>query len=286
MRNLGILRDVCGKIEEITSSNDNLKENFLNYYCMDYNPENDSVYVCNSFGKIHEFRDGRMNEDNYELICDLNSSVSKLTNEDFKDNTWFCMDYIDELNQLVCISNDGNICTLNITTLKVSYEGCIDCGILTSKWKPDQSILLIVTKSNTLLAMTPDLDVVTEVSIVNIAPNTSCILSWMENGQYFSLYNIDEDDNVSKIRIYSNDYKLFALGRNVGDGPSGILRGIQPAMAFAPNGSLIAFVQKLDKKMPTIMFLEKNGLTHGSFEVQHGISGTTIDPNSCELSSI
>ena len=286
MRNLRVLRDICGKIESDINLDDNLNKNFLDDYFMDYNSENDTVYVCNSFGKIYEFRDGRMNKGNSALIFNLNSSLSELINEEFNDSSWFCMDYIDELNHLVFISHDGNICSLNATTLKVSYEGCIDCGIFTSKWKPDQSILLIVTKSNTLLAMTPDLDVVTEVSIVNIAPNTSCILSWMENGQYFSLYNVDGDDDTPKIRIYNNDYTLFAVGRNVGDGPSGMLRGIQPAMSFAPNGSLIAFAQKFDKKMPTITFLEKNGLTHGSLEIQNVISGTTIDPNLCELSSI
>ena len=69
-------------------------------------------------------------------------------------------------------------------------------------------------------------------------------ISWRGDGEYFAVYSVDKCDGIPRVRVYNSDVELQSVGRTVGDGPSAVLRGLQPAMAYACNGGLIAVAQQ------------------------------------------
>jgi hypothetical protein len=85
--------------------------------------------------------------------------------------------------------------------------------------------------------------------------------------------------------------ELNAVGKNIAEGnEESLLRGLLPAIAYAPNGSLIAIGQQLPRRKLQICFIELNGLRHGDFDVHcpplpEGSSSWTIVSLEWDLSS-
>jgi len=94
------------------------------------------------------------------------------------DNQWFEVTFVAGTGCVVMISHSGAIASLeqlnedeggnaNGTSYPFVAEeiGCIEGGIATSAWSPDQSSLTIVTNNNTMLCMSSTWDVLQEIPI-------------------------------------------------------------------------------------------------------------------------
>lgn len=93
------------------------------------------------------------------------------------DNQWFEVTFVAGTGCVVMISHSGAIASLEQLSegdgsasganypLVAEEIGCIEGGIATSAWSPDQSSLTIVTNNNTMLCMSSTWDVLQEIPI-------------------------------------------------------------------------------------------------------------------------
>jgi hypothetical protein len=192
--------------------------------------------------------------------------------EDVTEN-WFALDFVVTTSTLVAISEEGSIAVIeeDLSTgepKEVDQVGVIEGGIAAAKWHPDFSSLVIVTRNNSILYMSNSWDVITEIEISPIAPNSAVDLSWKGDGELLSIVTHDQEDNLRRIRVYDSQLLLKGTTRHVGEGATAIVKGIGSVVAFASNGSYVAYHQVRPGVGHQIGFLEKNGLSHGSFDLR------------------
>ena len=140
---------------------------------------------------------------------------------------------------------------------KIVEIGTIESGIAAAQWAPDQSCLLIVTNNDTILCMSAQFDVLSEIPIPERSPDSPCWLSWRGDCESFAMLSVDKTDEHTTtsnafgnaiIRFYNKDLILTATCSNVAaDAAGSIMRGLGRVTAFAPNGSQIAVPQQRTK---------------------------------------
>ena len=260
MRNLVSLRDSLTLLRGWESS----------AVAVDYNTSTGELLVLSHHGqvKIIDVESNEFNEmegQSWDLSMSGDSDV---------DHTWFDLVALRGNGSIICISRAGLIVSIPLDLVsgkwspEVIVEGDVEGGIGHAAWSPDQSRLVIVTNNNTILSMNSEWDVLEEVPLVEPrAPGTNIEISWRGNGEQFALQSIDSSTGTSNVRVYSNDIELLSTGRNIADGPASILKGVGNSVAFATNGSLIAFPQERIRGKLQIAFIEKNGLRHGDFDL-------------------
>jgi hypothetical protein len=124
--------------------------NFIDI-ALDFSSE--SILVLSSIGLIKRLPfDSFANEAFSDLVCIVDDTVN---------DTWFRIDYVEEISSIVCISHSGSISRVDEQSCE--QEGVIEGGISAAKWSPDYRCLVIVTKNNSILSMTSSWDVLQEV---------------------------------------------------------------------------------------------------------------------------
>ncbi|CAM9165379.1 unnamed protein product, partial [Ectocarpus fasciculatus] len=190
------------------------------------------------------------------------------------DASWFFSSSIVDTNSLLCVSHAGQIISIghsadaNMWDTHQEVEGFVDSGISASQWNPDQSSLVICTRDDSMLVMSPELEVLHEISTPSAVPGSACAVSWSGDGELCAVYSVDAADGIAKIRIYSKVFDLVSVGRGVMDGPASIVKDLCSVVAFSPNASLVASVQKKPTGKFQVVFFERNGLRHGEFDVR------------------
>lgn len=215
------------------------------------------------------------------------------TEEGTRDESWFFCSSIIDNNSLLCLSRSGRIITIGHSSSDGEWdpqpeiEGYVDSGILAAQWNPDQSSLLLCTGDNSLIMMSPELEVLHEGPIPSADPRCPCAVSWSGDGEMCAILSVDTADGVPRIRLYSKTFDLLAVGRGVTEGPASIVKDLCGVVAFANNGALVAGVQKKTSgkfqvclhrtliitrdeiaSLFQVVFFERNGLRHGEFDVQ------------------
>eukprot|EP01041_Mallomonas_annulata_P000313 gene313-571_t len=257
MRNLVITQDIISGLRQFVAVS----------LTLDYMTE--SLCILTKDGYVLSFS----TVDNFQNL----STHYKLqgTGDGNADESWFLIEQVGDINALVCVSHSGSIEIIeNIKEQEFNSDdlghcseqvGVVEGGISSAGWSPDQSTLAIVTNNNSLMLMTATWDDVQEVQIPVRVPLSETSISWCGDGETFALSSTDLVDSLTKVRIYSRSLQLLATSRTVA--LPGILRGLGSALAFAPNGSMIACAQKKVGNKLKIALLERNGLSHGDFEV-------------------
>ena len=103
--------------------------------------------------------------------------------------------------------------------------------------------------------MSPDLDVLQEISTPPAVIGTKSAISWSGDGEFCAILSTDAEDNLTRIRIYSKVFDLLSVGRGVMDGAGEVVTGLCNVVSFAPTGSLIASVQKKNNGRYQVLFL-------------------------------
>ena len=223
-----------------------------------------------------------MNQDDTILTC-MSSQYKfiDLNVEDITSDEWFDLSLIIESNSIIAISHQGYIVRISLDNCtqyphddndfspEIELEGQVDDGITCAQWNSDKSILVILSKNDTLLFMTVYMELVKEISIEPRVVSSPASISWSSDGTRFALSTVDKSDNITKIRFYSKDGEMMNMGRNVADGLAAIVRGLNSAsIAYAPNNTLIASSMMKSSTRYQIAFFEPNGLRHGEFDLQ------------------
>lgn len=215
---------------------------------------NDVEYILSSDGSLFIFAHGT-----------FSTSISLLHTPDIEARDWFNIEFIPDTNSIICISHSGVIASVNATTLQVEEEGQVEEGIRSCAWSPDLSRLVLVTENNSMVLLSSFFDCIREITFTR-CPGSASVISWRGDARSFAVYVVEDESKEGKVQIYGTDLDLLAVGRNIAEGvEESVLRGLQPAMAHSPNGSLIAIAQQLRKLQ--VCFIEPNGLRHGDFDI-------------------
>lgn len=206
--------------------------------------------------------------------------------------------FISEFQSLCIGKKSGDILMYDVSQCKAQAAGSVTGGILAMQWSPDYELVVVISGENKVLLMTKDFDVISEKDLHaeefgECAPITAgwgsketqfhgsegkqaakvedkppepafwwddkCPrVSWRGDGQYFVTSSINPAVGNRKLRLWSRDGTLQYTGAD--------MHGLEQALGWKPSGSVIASSQRLPNKH-MIVFFEKNGLNHGSFQL-------------------
>jgi len=197
------------------------------------------------------------------------------------EGRWFHV--ADRDPDLVCLSRNGAMVTVNPTTGEAELVGVFDYGLEAASWSPDGEILLMVTSAaddedetkskSVIMTMNSQFEVMTEITIPTYIPsstgdNVGLSVAWRPDGTLCAISAVDADDKMRKVRIYKRETLEFhAIGRSE-DGSGALVPNLQDSgLSWAGSGcsQLLAAIQRKGKKTQQVVFFESNGLRHREF---------------------
>ncbi|CAG8578654.1 3718_t:CDS:10, partial [Funneliformis mosseae] len=220
-----------------------------------------------------------------------------------------CGMYFSAYDQVICIAfHNGDIVIVN-SSQQAELVGSIESKIQSMEWSPDEELVIFVTGNDTILVMTKDFDVITElpINVDEAGEAVSINVGWGKKETQFhgsvgksaaqnkvevSSFTLSPDDD-SKPRIsWIGDGSMFCcsiIDPNKGlrvirvYNREGILQytsepvdKLEHVLSWRPSGNLIASSQKLANKHE-IIFFEKNGLRHGEFSLRETYAHKIIE---------
>ncbi|CAD5114953.1 DgyrCDS3987 [Dimorphilus gyrociliatus] len=208
------------------------------------------------------------------------------------------IEYLPDQQSLCAATNKGHLFLWRVVERDFEQVGAVESGFETMEWSPDQELIALVTGDLTLILMTRDFEVLSEQIInsesegegqlitvgwgkkatqfhgsegkqaatakleleggLRSTDNSTSQISWKANGEMFALSCFNKELNRRQIRIWSREGQLFSCNEHVGP--------IEQALSYKPSGNLVATSLHYRGKHEVI-FIEKNGLQHGSFTI-------------------
>ncbi|KZZ93667.1 IKI3 family protein [Ascosphaera apis ARSEF 7405] len=183
---------------------------------------------------------------------------------------------------------------------QIEIVGSVDAGITGAAWTPDEELLAVTTRADTLLFMTRDFQGVADVTLTSEDLNASRHVSvgWGKKETQFEGKGakamkdptipdkVDEglrspNDDGRTVLSWRGDGSYLAINslqatyrrvirvysrEGVLDSVSEPVDYIESALSWKPSGNLIASIQRLQDRIDVIFF-ERNGLRHGQFQL-------------------
>lgn len=184
---------------------------------------------------------------------------------------------------------------------KIEIVGSVDAGISAAVWSPDEGLLAITTKANTLLYMTRGFEGVTDITLTadDLKASNHVSVGWGKQETQFkgkkarALRDPTMPERVDEGVLSSLDAKETTISWR-GDGAylavnsiesetrrvirvysrEGILDSVSEpvdnlvgALSWRPVGNLLAGIQYSNYRAK-VVFFERNGLRHGQFELR------------------
>lgn len=184
---------------------------------------------------------------------------------------------------------------------KIEIVGSVDAGIAAAAWAPDEELLAIVTRADTLILMTRDFEPVTDVALTagDLKTSKHVSVGWGKKETQFQGKRakalrdptVPEIVDEGKLSVFDNgrtsiswrgDGAFLAVNRAVLnsrrviriftregtiDSASEPVDGLECALSWRPVGNLLAGVQRLADRLD-VVFFERNGLRHGEFSLR------------------
>jgi elongator complex protein 1 len=184
---------------------------------------------------------------------------------------------------------------------RIEIVGSVDEGITGARWSPDEELLAITTKANTVVFMSRSFEGITDVAMTaeDLKASNHVSVGWGKKETQFQgkgakalrdptmPEKIDEgvlspnDDSRARITwrgdgaylaistIESNARRLIRVYSREGvlDSVSEPVDGLEGALSWRPAGNLIAGIQRLENRVD-VVFFERNGLRHGQFSLR------------------
>lgn len=184
---------------------------------------------------------------------------------------------------------------------RIEIVGSVDASISAASWSPDEELLAIITKADTLLYMTRDFENIADVKFtpdeLQISRHVS--VGWGKSETQFkgkgakALRDPTVPETVDEGVLSDYDMRTTSISWR-GDGAyvavnsivsekrrvirvysrdghldsiSEPVDGLTSALSWKPSGSLIASVRRLAERVD-VVFFERNGLRHGEFSLR------------------
>lgn len=215
-----------------------------------------------------------------ELLVDLQELIpSNDGNGEGDGNTraqWQWMDYVAELDALVCAHSNGTLAVIDINARDGEEIGAMDGGICGIAWSSNQEMLAVVTGVGTILVMNTQWEVLHETQLDAFLPSdlsrvpaqssggSDIAVCWRDDSQYL-VVNVPVvaagGKMMQKVMVFTSQLEFHALGR-LEDGRD--IPQLGAALDWCPNHSLIAS-SETRKEQLFVVFFERNGLRHGEF---------------------
>ncbi|KAK5138320.1 hypothetical protein LTR08_003381 [Meristemomyces frigidus] len=189
----------------------------------------------------------------------------------------------------------------------IEIVGSVDAGIAAAAWSPDEELLLIATKADTVLFMTTDFEPIANVTLsdsdVNVSNHVS--VGWGKKETQFKGRGaakalrdptmpefVDQgslgayDDGQGVTVSWRGDGEVVVVNSVLGTGEGrrrvirvysreGVLEsvseavdGLEAALSWKPSGQVLAGVQRRGDGGLSVVFFERNGLRHGEFDLR------------------
>src|SRR5579862_2945111 len=190
----------------------------------------------------------------------------------------------------------------------VEIIGNVEGGILDAQWTTDEEVLAIATGLSKLLLMTSTFEMITEITLspsditqhinqVSVgwgrsetqfrglraknAPRDPTLpekvdqgilsplddqkvrLHWRGDGECLALSRIENEDGKPAkrtVRVYTREGQIESFSEPID--------GLEGPLHWRPSGQWIATVQRRSEAETEIVFLERNGLRHGGFQLR------------------
>ncbi|KAI0843450.1 IkappaB kinase complex, IKAP component [Hypoxylon sp. FL0890] len=183
----------------------------------------------------------------------------------------------------------------------IEIMGSIDEGITAASWSPDEELLAITTKANTVVFMSRSFDGITDMTMTadDLKASKHVSVGWGKKETQFQgrgakamrdptiPEKVDQGvlsphDDGSTIISWRGDGAYVAINSieagirrvlrvysrdGVLDSVSEPVDGMECALSWRPAGNLIASIQRLEDRVDVIFF-ERNGLRHGQFSLR------------------
>lgn len=184
---------------------------------------------------------------------------------------------------------------------RIEIVGSVDVGITAAAWAPDEELLAITTRSNTLLYMTRDFEITAsiEFTIDDLKISRHVSVGWGKKETQFqgkrakAMRDPTMPEKVDEGKLSDLDGQKTCLSWR-GDGAylavnsiesearrvirvysrEGVLDSVsepvdylEGALSWRPFGNLIAGIQRLEDRID-VVFFERNGLRHGQFTLR------------------
>ncbi|KAK6376159.1 putative elongator complex protein 1 [Exophiala oligosperma] len=184
---------------------------------------------------------------------------------------------------------------------KIEIVGTVDVGICAAAWAPDEELLAIVTRSDTLVLMSRNFEPLNETtfSADDLKVSKQVSVGWGQRETQFQgrrakalrdptvPETIDQGKSSpyedGKVTIsWRGDGQYVAINSMIPghrrvirvytreaalDSASEAVDGLESALSWRPSGNLIAGIKRSPNKTE-VVFFERNGLRHGQFDLR------------------
>jgi len=183
----------------------------------------------------------------------------------------------------------------------IEIVGSVDEGIAAAAWSPDEELLAISTRANTLILMTRDFESIANITLspedVQVSAHVS--VGWGKRETQFqgkrakALKDPTVPEHVDEGQLSSLDQMqttiswrgdgAYLAANSVQDGKRRMIRvysregvlesvgepvdGLEGALSWRPAGNLMAGIQRRSDRVD-VVFFERNGLRHGEFSLR------------------
>jgi elongator complex protein 1 len=183
----------------------------------------------------------------------------------------------------------------------IEIVGSIDAGISAARWSPDEELLVVVTKANTVILMGATFDPVAEVTMTaeDLKASKHVSVGWGKKETQFQgrgakamrdptipekvdqgLPSAHEDGSttiswrgdgayVAINSVQEGERRVIRVYSREGelDSASEPVDGLEGSLSWRPSGNLMAGIQRLPDRID-VAFFERNGLRHGQFTLR------------------
>lgn len=184
---------------------------------------------------------------------------------------------------------------------QIEIMGSVDAGITAARWSPDEELLAITTKEDTVIWMSRSFDGVADTTMTkeDLKASNHVSVGWGKKETQFQgrgakalrdptmPEKIDEgvlsaNDDSSVTISWRGDGAYLAISTTESasrriirvysregelDSVSEPVDGLEGALSWRPSGNLIAGIQRLEERVD-VVFFERNGLRHGEFSLR------------------
>ncbi|KAK5116730.1 hypothetical protein LTR62_007404 [Meristemomyces frigidus] len=187
---------------------------------------------------------------------------------------------------------------------QIEIVGSVDVGITAIAWSPDEDLVAIATKAETLLLMTRDFDLTSDVelSVEDLKISNHVSVGWGKKETQFKgrgvaktlrdptmpehvdVGRLDAQDDEKVSLSWRGDGQFLAMNSVIDSEPKrrvvrvysreGVLEsvsepvnGLESALSWKPSGQTLAGVQRTESGLDVVLF-ERNGLRHGEFSLR------------------